>query len=163
METVRRRLIGRVGLGWEKNHPRVLGVSAGLLTLWAGPQALAAAAERQWEIGTLYSSVFDLFAVFTAFLFTFYTLIVTTDRGFIGRMKNTRSYSLLKTYATSALTTGGIGILASIPLMVTEPDKVQPWGIAHIYLSAWVALSVWGSASFVRAARLFMGFIRQYD
>lgn len=58
---------------------------------------------------------------------------------------------------------GGVTIFVSIPLMVVEPKPIDPTSVWHIAIAGWLGISVWALAAFVRTARLFVAFIRQYD
>lgn len=149
----------RLGAWWERHHPLALaGVMAASYGVY-GYDLMQHAISSGWQVGNLYSSAFDVSSVFTAFLFTFYTFVVTTESGFIGRMKKTDVYGLLKSYSSVALVLGALLIAASIPMMIIEPKPVNVSGW-HYVVAVWIGLAVWTAAAFLRAARLFVEFIR---
>src|SRR5687767_8248880 len=117
-------IAGRLGLLWETNFPAVTGLVCGCLCFAFGPKAFAHMASHGWDIAAIYSSVFDLTTIFTAFLMTFYTFVITTGSGFIGRARGTRPYRLLLGYTFSALVLGSTLIAFSIPMMVIGPEPM---------------------------------------
>lgn len=143
---------------WEKWHPPALAAATTTaLWLWGFPLAQQAV-ERQWKVDELYTAVFNIAGIYTAFLFTFYSFIATTDRGFIGRSKDSRYYRQTVNYTISALVLGGALCVLTLPILVIEPDLRSHAG--RVVASSWVGLSVWASAAFVRAAYLFTIFAR---
>lgn len=142
---------------WEIHHPMIL--SAGTLgaVLWYGPEVFAYAELQQWHIDQLYTCVFTYSTVLTAFLFTFYTFIITGDRGFLTAARETIYFKQTIGYTMKAIMTGAVLSLASVPMLIVQPTPIagDPW---MAYAALWAALTVWSVASFVRAARLFAVF-----
>ncbi len=124
------------------------------VTLWAGPQAYALAERSKWHVDELYTCVFTLATVFTAFLFTFYTFVITAERGFLGRAKGSIYFRRTVHYTFVSIWVGAALCLATVPLLVAQPTPgpKDPW---LFYVASWAGLTVWASASFVRAAYLF--------
>jgi len=141
---------------WENWHPLLLGAACAL-ALWAfGWPLVSASRVATWNLPALYSAIFSISGIYTAFLFTFYSFIATTDRGFIGRAKDSIYYKRTVSFTVSALVLGGFLTLVSIPMLLVEPDLQTRAGRVVIVL--WIGLTVWASAAFVRAAYLFVIF-----
>lgn len=147
---------------WEVHHPYVLGGLTFVASLVAGPRAFEYAHDHAWKVDQIYTCVFTLSTVFTAFLFTFYTFVVTAERGFLGRARASTYFKQTVRYTLGAIGVGAALCVATVPLLVVQPTPIvgDPWLLAF---SAWAALTVWASASFVRAAYLFSIFAGNHD
>jgi len=154
--------IDRIHAKVEAGYPALIGAVVGVLSLVYAPTAVEQIIARGWDLGNLYSAVFDVSAIVTPFLFTFYSFVVTTDRGFIGRAKGSIYYKTAIRFTVQALVLGGILTIVSIPMMVIEPAPVVRFGWEHFLLAGWAALAVGTLAAFVRAAHLFSIFARQH-
>lgn len=139
---------------WEMYHPAALGGLAAVALILFGPQAYAHADSQHWKVDQLYTCVFTLATVFTAFLFTFYTFVITAERGFLARAKHTSYFKQTVKYTLTAIWVGGLLCIATVPLLVVQPTpKVgDPW---LLFIALWGGLTVWACASFIRAAYLF--------
>jgi hypothetical protein len=142
----------------ERTYPLFCGVVAAVVVFAVSPHFFTYAADMKWNLGSLYLAGFDFAAVATSFLFTFYTFVVTAERGFIIRMKKSIYYSLLITYTVRALTLGVILALVSLPLMVIGPAPESRWDNATILIAIWAFIAVWTVAAFIRTTRLFIAF-----
>lgn len=141
---------------WENGHPLFLGAVCGL-ALWVfGWPLVDVSTSSAWNLPALYSAIFSISGIYTAFLFTFYSFIATTDRGFIGKAKDSIYYKRTISFTVSALVLGGILTVLSIPMLLVEPDLQTEAGRVAIVL--WVGLTIWASTAFVRAAYLFVIF-----
>jgi hypothetical protein len=158
-----RALTGRIGLAWETFFPFVSGLISGVVVYFWGPRGFSYLATKEYAHESIYSSVFDITSIATAFLLTFFTFVITTDRGFIGRAKGTRPYRLLLAYTLRALALGVALIVLSVPMMVVEPCPVSRADPALYAVAIWAGLSVWTLAAFVRAAHLFSIFAVEQD
>lgn len=135
--------------------PLVAAGAATLVTFAYGPRFFRAAVENGWEYSAAYSAIFDIATIFTAFLFTFYSFILTAEGGFIGRMKKTRSYRQAVRYTLQAILLGALLAALSVPMMVWGPCPTAHSDPSLAYVSVWAGLAIWGCAAFVRAAYLF--------
>ncbi|TNC16424.1 hypothetical protein FF100_04040 [Methylobacterium terricola] len=150
-------LVSRVEVAWDRYYPILCGLSSSIAFLALGRQGMQYMVDNQWEIANIYGDAFNFFGVLTAFLFTFYTFVVTADRGFIGKMKGTYPYRCLISYTLRALFLAGLVTVASIFLHVAKPAPVH-FGPSFYWLAAWVGSVVWAAVSFIRAAHLFSVF-----
>lgn len=152
-------LTERIEYGWERSYPVILGFISIPVVFWKIPIAFEAMIKAGWKTENIYSSAFNIATVATPFLFTFYTIFVTTETGFIGRMKSTNSYRMTVRYTLRAIWLGALLSVTSLPLIVASPTPTTydtPW----IWIvSAWSGLVVATLAAFVRAARQFGVFI----
>jgi hypothetical protein len=144
---------------WEKWHPIFLGACTALLAAWQMPRAFGIMEAANWDVGTIYSSTFDVASVATPFLFTFYTIFVTTESGFIGRMRRTKAYADTISYTLKALRYGACLIAASLPFMLVVPKPTLHSDAWNFAVAAWAGLAVCTILAFVRAARQFSIFI----
>lgn len=152
--------IDRIHFALEANYPAILAAVSAVGAFVYAPQAIQAIQSHGWKLDSVYSSVFDVSAITTPFLFTFYSFVATTERGFIGRMKASIYYKLMMQYTVRALLLGGFLTLASIPMMIIEPAPTTTGGADHWLLVLWIGLAVWTLSSFARAAYIFSVFAR---
>lgn len=158
MATIADRFVANV----EASYPMLLGAIGAAASFVYAPDAIAHMIAAKWSVGAVYSSVFNVAAITTPFLFTFYSFVVTTDRGFIGRAKGSVYYAATVRFTVWALIFGAALTLASIPMIVIEP---KPSGISewsNLALAAWVGFAIWTFGAFVRAAFLFSIFVQQH-
>lgn len=148
---------------WERHHPAVFG-GLGVLAYGAvGTQAMSAMVGAGYDAPQMYSATFDVASVFTAFLFTYYSFVVTSGAGFISRMRKTRAYALLKEYTISALSLGVLLVVVSIPLTIIKPKPIDFASLQHLMVTAWAGVTCWSISAFVRATRFFVAFARYQD
>lgn len=152
--------LDRIHLVFEANYPMIFGGIAAAAALAYAPQAISVFTENEWKIDSIYSAVFDVSAITTPFLFTFYSFVATAERGFIGRMRASVYYRMLMQYTVRALLLGGLLTLLSIPVMVIEPKPATLGEASHLLLVIWLGLAVWTLSAFVRAAYIFSVFAR---
>lgn len=143
---------------WEVHHPLVLSAAAFAGVMWLGDDLYRYATAEKWHLDQAYTTVFTLATVFTAFLFTFYTFIVTADRGFLEAARTSSYFQQTVTYTLRAIVIGSVLCLFTIPMLVVQPAPTtgDPW---LIIAAMWAGLTVWAAASFVRAAYLFSIFV----
>jgi hypothetical protein len=144
----------RAARRWELHHPALLAaIGFGVMMLF-GAKIYAYADCQNWKIDQLYTCVFTISTVFTAFLFTFYTFVVTAERGFLARAKASIYFKQTVKFTLNAIWVGGILCAATVPLLVVQPVPTvgDPW---LVVVALWVAMTIWAGASFVRAAHLF--------
>jgi len=142
----------------ERIYPLVAGLVAGATCFAGAPTFFCYAQSQNWKIGEIYVAGFEFSAVATSFLFTFYTFVVTADRGFIARMRNSIYFADLITFTVRALILGTVLAIVSVPMMVMEPAPLTRWGFEAAEVTAWVFLAAWTLAAFVRTTRLFIAF-----
>jgi hypothetical protein len=142
----------------ERAYPIFCGSTAAGLVFVISPNFFIYAACQKWHISSLYEAGFEFGAVATSFLFTFYTFVVTAERGFIARMKHSIYYELLITYTVTALILGVALAIVSLPMMVIDPAPASRWDWATIGIAFWSFVAAWSVAAFVRTTRLFIAF-----
>ena len=143
----------------ERSYPLAIGLVCTTLTAWAAPWAFSGMVKANWKSENIYSSAFNMAAVATPFLFTFYTIFVTTETGFIGRLKRGSAYRSTVNFTLRAIWLGALTSVLSLPLTVVSPTPVShtdPW---TWIVAGWVGIVAWTAAAFVRAARQFGIFI----
>lgn len=145
----------------EDLYPHVLGVGSAVIFLIYGGGISSVASTYSLKIDQAYSGVFGLATVFTGFLFTFYTFVITADNGFIGRARSSLYLRRTMKFTVTALKLGGISSLLSLLMMVWQPNL--EWRPGSIAFSIWFGLSVCSSLAFERAARLFVIFCRRHS
>ena len=144
----------------ERSYPLILGVVAAVAVFIVSPDFFAYADGHNWKISELYYAGFEFSSIAASFLFTFYTFVVTAERGFIAKMRNSIYYAQLISYTLSAIGAGVLLAIASLPMMVLEPLPQSKWDLPTISIAAWTLVAVWATASFVRAVRIFVEFAR---
>jgi hypothetical protein len=147
---------------WERNYPFLLGLSTGLLAVSFAADIYRVGSERHWEISEIYTAGFEFGAISATFLFTFYTFVVTAERGFIAQTKHSIYYAALIRYTLWATALSTIFSVASIPMMVVRPTPFAAHDFLSWIVGAWTFLAVWAVGSFIRAARVFIEFARRH-
>lgn len=151
-------LIDHISFHWEGWYPAALGVVAGVTAFALGPDLFAFLEAKGWKGGQLYDSVFDIACVTTPFLFTFYSFVVTTERGFIARARNSRYFRDCVRFTMWAIALGAILTVATVPMQIAEIKAVKGNEYTTVAFALWVALAVATFAAFYRAAHLFVIF-----
>ncbi len=152
-------LIERIEYRWEQSYPLLLGVTIAPLCAWYIPVIFPAMVKAGWKTENIYSSAFNISTVATPFLFTFYTIFVTTETGFIGRMKRANAYRMTVNYTVRAMWLGALLSVASLPFIIVSPAPdaySDPWTWA---VAGWSGLTVATVSAFLRACRQFGIFI----
>ena len=144
---------------WERLYPLLLGVATVPLAYWKMAVAFEAMVKAGWKTENIYSPAFNMATVATPFLFTFYTIFVTTESGFIGRMRRTNAHRMTVHYTLRAIWLGALLSVASLPLIIASPAPVAPDDPWIWFIALWSGLLVATLAAFVRAARQFGVFI----
>jgi hypothetical protein len=143
---------------WERAYPLLCGVVAGgaILFFWPGGYLFAEA--KHWELNKLFDTGFDFSAVATSFLFTFYTFVVTAERGFISRMRLSLAFAMLIEYTVIALILGTALAASSLVLAVVGPKPAVNWDVATFLWAGWSFVAAWTLAAFFRTTILFIAF-----
>ena len=142
----------------ERTYPIFSGLIAAAIIFAVSPSFFAYADGHNWKIAALYEAGFEFAAVATSFLFTFYTFVVTAERGFIAKMRRTIYFQQLIQYTVTALILGTVLAVISIPMMVIEPLPQSRWDFQTCSIAAWAFVAVWTLAAFVRTTRVFIAF-----
>lgn len=145
----------------EDTYPLVAGMLAGGLALAVVPRIYYIVQEHDLKIDQAYSGVFGLTTVLTGFLFTFYSFVITTDHGFIGKARSSIYLKRTVTFTITALVAGAIAALGSLPMMVWQPGLDEP--LAQVAFAVWAGVATWALLAFERAARLFIIFTRRHN
>lgn len=147
-----------LSLIWERSYPLLSGAATGGAILYFWPGGFLFAEAKHWELGKLFDAGFDFAAIATSFLFTFYTFVVTAERGFIYRMRNSIYYTQLIEYTVAALVLGAALGVISLALEVINPKPAVNWDLACFLWAGWSFVAAWTVAAFIRTTRLFIAF-----
>ncbi|MPZ36368.1 MAG: hypothetical protein GEV13_36385 [Rhodospirillales bacterium] len=139
-------------------YPIALGFVGGVAAFIYGPALFAFLEARGWKVTQAYDSVFDVACVTTPFLFTVYSFVITTERGFIGRARNSIYFAALVRYSIWAMSLGATLTVATalVQMASVTPKGGDVWSI--VSFAIWFALTLATFAAFYRAARLFIVF-----
>lgn len=151
----------KVVLHWELHYPAAIGAAFALIGFFFGPEALSNLYVRQWAVENIFAAVFTLSTVTAGFGLAIYTFLLTTESGFIGRVKNSIYYKSLLSYVIGTTALSGILALVSIPGTIIK-DAPEPYSLYAAYIGVWLGLSVWTLLGFVRAGHLFSVFARAH-
>ncbi|MCH9752163.1 MAG: hypothetical protein K0U61_08085 [Alphaproteobacteria bacterium] len=150
------KFFSRLRADWERNNPIVLGLFAAAITMFTSPFAVSFMLEHEWNIAAAYAAFFDVAAVFTAFLFGFYTFVATSTTDFMLKVRRTQVFSGLKTFTVNAMSYGAWLIIVSIPMMIIEPIPTEVLSWENALFLVWMGLVVASVASFFRVMKLFL-------
>ena len=155
MATLTDRLLNR----WELHHPAILSTATFAVALWKGPRSYALVDTSKLHIDQLYTCMFTYATVITAFLLTFYTFIITGDRGFLPAARESLYFKRTISYTLRAIIFGALLSVVTVPLLIVQPvpKAGETW---MIYAAAWFGLTTWATASFIRSSWLFVVFTR---
>lgn len=154
-------LVDKIGVRWEAYYPSALGVISAILGYLFGPDALHFMHAKEWAIENIFVAVFTLGTVTAGFGLAIYTFLLTTESGFIGRMKKSIYYRHLLTYVLIATLLSAALALVSIPGMVIKSAPAH-YSWHAVYVGFWAGLDIWTLGALVRAGRLFSVFARQH-
>lgn len=149
----------RVRKAFEDLYPHASGLIVGTVCYLNGEPIARFVSQNELKVDEAYTGVFGIATVLTGFLFTFYSFVLTTEHGFIGRAR--RSYYLRRTavFTVTALIAGASAALMSMAILVWQPRLA--WTYGGIAFAVWIAVAVWSLLCFERACRLFMIFSNQ--
>lgn len=148
----------RISKRWEVHHPALLSAATLVAVLWRGDLAYSYAEASKWHLDQMYTAVFTISTVVTAFLFTFYTFIITGDRGFLAASRSSLPFRQTVDYTLRAIVVGSVLSVATIPMLVVQPVLLKG-DLWMFFAAVWAALTVWAVSSFIRAAYLFAIFV----
>lgn len=146
----------RLRIVFERYGPLIVGLCAAGLFIWAGSTVITYAQQHKWNVPTIYSSVFDLCSLITAFVFSFFTFARTSETEFLHRMRKTTTYARFMRYLVSAMNASAALVIISIPFMIAEPQPAtyqDPWFWA---CAAWIALVGFTLTATARSMRQFI-------
>lgn len=146
---------GRAG-SFENRAPTFVSIAAIIAYSWKGSEFFSMAIENNLNIGNGYAAIFDIATIFAAFLFTFYGMLLTSNSGFIRRLKETTTYRDFVVYLIRAIIMSAIVSLSSVPLIVVSPMPVDKLTMAYWLVGIWVSLVVGCMACFARALTIFV-------
>jgi hypothetical protein len=107
----------------------------------------------------LYNAVFGWSAIQTGFVFAVYGFVMSSEGGFIERVRDTTPMNQFLQYTRNATYLGFALTAFSMPLMVSG-IKVSREVYGYFAISIWFSLFVWAFLSFARVAFLFGILIR---
>lgn len=107
------------------------------------------------KLENLYTSFFDLFSVFSAFLFGFYVFVRSDGSEFLIKFKNTKSHKVFIKYLLHGTTMCALAILVCIPLIVVEPKPTGSDDLWFKYIILWIGFSTYSLTSAFRATVIF--------
>jgi len=144
-----------IPLLWERHYPLLFGFGISVLTLCFAPELGAFFTQKKWVFANIYTSIFTLESTLTAFLLTFYGVIVTAPTGFLRRIQGTPSFKAYLNYVRVALVSGFWAAVISVPFMIVAPELSQSGDGSTIAISLWLGLSVFVLAAFFRILSAF--------
>lgn len=144
-----------LGRRFEEFAPLVAGSLTCFMLLIFTPAMFSWAGVNEKPIDRIFSGAFDLFCVFTAFLFTFYSFVVSSEKGFLSAVKKTEYFRRLKIYTFKAVVLGAIMVLFSYVMMVFSPEPVLYFTTSYFAVAAWGFGFSFSFISFVRSAYIF--------
>lgn len=153
---------GRAG-SIEDKWPSAFGLAAVAVFLLFAPSFFQHCAASGWACGNAYYMAFDVSSLLSAFLFTFYGMVVAVETGFIGRLRATRAYRDFVSYLLRALVAAVAVTVLSVPLIIVEPAFVEAAGALFVVGAIWFGLTTVALASFGRAVWLFVLMTRVPD
>lgn len=145
----------------EDTYPALAGLLWGGVVFFFSNSIVDLIKDHNLKMDQAYSGIFGIATVLTGFLFTFYSFVITTDHGFIGKARSSIYLKKTVNFTIDALRVGSLAALCSLPMMVWQPTLSSV--NQKLAFAFWVALSVWSLLSFERAARLFILFTRRHS
>ena len=121
----------------ETKGPLIIGTAFAILCAVYGIAFFEVGEKEKWEIGTLFSSVFDLSSMAAAFLFAFYTFILTAESEFFKAVKATAAYEQFEGYLIVALLFAAFLTVLTVPFMIINPRPTVAFDWVHMALIVW--------------------------
>lgn len=140
--------------------PLALGVAGAAVAWQYGPTLFIAAAKHGWNTPAIYGAVFNISTVYTAFLFSLYTYILTSDSKFIAAAEKTSFFQSALGLSVRAMLLGAAVSIATVPFLLTEPTPIVR-DVPMAWISVWSGLAVWSFALFVQAASILTLFAKR--
>ena len=137
-------------------YPYAFGAFVFGIFIWKGPQAISYVAAQEWDMSSLYSSVFDLSSVLAAFLFAFFTFVRAAETEFIKKIKRTKIFRKFLMNLRTAIYASAICTLLTVPYIVIEPMSAKKATISFWFIGGWLALSACTFALSYRSVSQFV-------
>lgn len=152
MVTLRANIqIGRIWEGW---YPFLAGACAFGLAFRYGEEFARMSSMRGWQLGAIYSGVFNLSAVLTGFTGTYYGVVVSANLSFLNRIRRSPHYAVYMANLRAALRLGFCITIATFPFLVLEPTELSE-ARRLLPVAIWFGLFIWTLAAFFRVATSF--------
>lgn len=154
-------ILDRIAVHWEANYPAAVGVACAVAGYLFLPKVIEVIHHKGWAIENIFVAVFTLGTVTAGFGLAIYTFLLTTESGFIGRVKHSIYYKRLLTYVLVATFASALLAVMSIPGMVIK-DAPHPFSWHAAYMGVWAGLAGWALGTLMRAGYIFSIFAREH-
>lgn len=151
------------GLSLEKRFPLALASVSLLLCVLFGNSLAGWVASGTIVMDGLYGALFDWSAIQTAFAFGVFAFIMGHSGDFIMRLRATKAFKVFANYVFSAMASGFVLSVASLPLLVTQPKDIEAFSAIFYLISIWFSLFMYCIASFYRVGRIMWIIVRTQD
>ncbi len=145
----------RLGLMVEGWGPIAIGALTFGALLYLREDVVSQFQSQGWKAEGLYGAVFNWAAIQTGFAFGVYGFVAGKTGGFIDAVQNTIAMGRFLRYVKAANVLGFVLTVASIPLLIANPDLKAPSDWVYGIVSAWFALFIWAFVTFLRIAYTF--------
>ena len=141
---------------FERRGPVIFAIAVLLAYLGFALRVFAHATENQWDIGALYSAVFDTASMNAAFLFSFFVFIKTTTNDFLAAFRKEPAYNVLMRHFKWSITSSFVLALVTIFCLVTTPHPHFVTEPNFWLMAAWFTFVAYVIAATVRSAYQFV-------
>ena len=108
-----------------------------------------------WDVGNLYSAVFNWASIQSGFVFGIYGFVAAKKDGFVGEFAKGGSYNRFIGFTQRAYLGGFALTFVTLPLLVASPDINDPAGWRYWLVALWFAAFIWAFCAFLRVAFIF--------
>lgn len=146
----------RPALFVEKYSPLASGFVAASLYIAYGLDFFSMAKTRGWNVPAIYSGVFDLASIITAFIFGFFTFARTSETDFLFQMRATTTFKRFMRYLLRAMYSSAAVVLLTMPFLVAEPKPDARHQVWFWLSTIWLSLVTYSAVATVRSIRQFI-------
>ncbi|MEM6901327.1 MAG: hypothetical protein AAF583_16350 [Pseudomonadota bacterium] len=115
------------------------------------------------QYSAIYSGIFDLLAIFTGFISTFYIFIATKGNKFLQRISKTQTFSSMRGLLGVTICWSYILVIFSYVLMIWSPNKIEYFSLTQMTIFVWCINVFLICVNFHRCVSLFLMVVETAD
>ncbi len=130
-------------------------ISAASFFVW-GERIFSHARLQEWDISSLYSSVFDIASIICAFLFSFLVFVKTTQNRVLNQFRLKPEYRTLMSHFRRSIISSFFLTIATIPYVVVVPVAENRLELDYYIVMIWMVFATYTLAATVRSSYQFI-------
>lgn len=140
----------------ERRGPAIFAIVVLILYFAFALKMFAYAEVNKWDLGALYSAIFDTASMTAAFLFSFFVFIKTTSNDFLSAFRKEPAYGVLMRHFKWSIISSFVLALVTILCLVTTPHPLMQTELNYWLMAVWFTFVAYVIAATIRSAYQFV-------